>query len=740
MTEQSFGAWLKRQRKASDLTQEQLADQVGCSTIAIRKIEAEQRRPSTQVAERLAQIFNIPQNEQKTFLNFARGNIASAPKDTVKDIPWRATRVNLPATVTSLIGRSEELALVHDYLSDPNIRLTTLIGPPGIGKTRLSLEAARTIAAEFTDGIFFVALATLDDPSLITSTIIQSLGYVEAKSQDLFIRLTDRIGDKHILLVLDNCEHLIEDIAPLASDLLSACSRLKIIATSRESLRIPGEWLYSVPTLNVPKGNSPVDVTSAASFPALTLFAERARAVRSDFALTPENVQAVAAICAQLDGLPLAIELIATRIRLMSPQALLENLTDSFILSADGMRAVSARQKTLNNAIGWSYNFLPPQEQKLFLFLSVFSGGFTLNAVEMIFSGMFTGKSMADLVASLADKSLLQRTLDTRGETRFNMLVTIQQFALERLRNTGNETGARDEHLAYFLDLAEKGDKEMRGPSQSEWADRLESEHDNFRIALEWGVSSQKAESALRLLCALGWPWEVRGHYTEARSWLDKIRALPGIGNYPAIYARTLNHIGRYHWIQNNFHEAHSLLEESQRISLKLGAQGEPSLAEALNWLGLVVLFGDEDRNKAKSIFEHSLGLNQNWENERGIALSTFHLGILESELNHDDMAFSLLEQSLGMFRKFGDLFFIARVSLFLGNLFLKQKNYDKARRFFEEHIRIDTELQFWDGIAEGWRDLGNLHRQQGGLEKAEEYYEQFRTVCREHGLIKNLP
>lgn len=744
MSDLSFGAWLKRQRKASDLTQEQLADQVGCSTIAIRKIEAEERRPSTQIAERLAQIFNIPQNEQKTFLNFARGNIASAPKDTIKDIPWRipsaSTRVNLPATVTSLIGRGEELALVRDYLLDPNIRLITLMGPPGIGKTRLSLEAARTYASEFTDGVFFVALAPLDDPSLITSAIIQALGYVEAKNQPIFVQLTDGIGDKHILLVLDNCEHLIEDIAPLASDLLSACHHLKIIATSRESFRVPGEWLYTVPALDVPRENSFIDLETASKFTALTLFVERARAVRSDFTLNAENIQAVAAICAQLDGLPLAIELIATRTRLMSPQTLLERLTDSFILSADGMRAVSARQKTLNNAIGWSYNFLPPEEQKLFSFLSVFSGGFTLSTVETIFSRTFTGKPMAEIVASLTDKSLLQRTLDTRGETRFNMLVTIQQFALDRLRNTGNETDARNEHLAYFLDLAERGDTEVRGPAQAEWADRLESEHDNFHAALEWSVSSQRTESALRLLCALGWPWEVRAHYTEAYSWLHKIRGLPDVRKFPLILARTLNHIGRYLWTQDNFQEANFHLEESRTISLNLGVEGELCLAETSNWLGLVVLFGDRDCIRAKSIFEHSLGLNQKWKDERGVALSTFHLGILESELNHDDIALSLLEQGLALFRQFGDLFFISRVSIFLGYLFLKQGNYEKARRFFEEHIRIDTQLQFWDGIAEGWRDLGNLHRQQGDLERAEEYYEQSRMVGREHGLIKTVP
>ncbi len=736
MADLSFGAWLKRQRKASDLTQEQLADQVGCSAIAIRKIEAEERRPSAQIAERIAQIFHIPKNEQLTFLNFARGNISLAPKETVNDVPWRASnasaRVNLPATVTSLIGRGKELAFVRDYLLNPNIRLITLVGPPGIGKTRLSLEAARTYASEFSDGVFFVALAALDDPSLITSAVIQALGYVEAKKQPLFLQLADGIGDKHILLVLDNCEHLIEDLAPLASRLLSACSRLKILSTSRESLRIPGEWLYSIPALDVPKENAPVNMETIADFPALALFTERARAVRADFVLTAENIQAVAAICIQLDGLPLAIELIASRIRFMSPQALLENLTDSFILSADGMRAVSARQKTLNNAIGWSYNFLPPEEQKLFSFLSVFSGGFTLKAIETIFSEMFTGKPVADLVASITNKSLLQRALDTRDETRFNMLGTIQQFALTCLRNANYEAEIRNEHLAYFLDLAERGDKEMRGPSQAKWADLLESEHDNFHAALDWAVSDQNTESALRLLCALGWPWEVRGHYTEAHGWLNKIRALPDVSHYPLILARTLNHIGRYLWTQKNIPEANSLLEESRAISLKLGVEGELCLAETLNWLGLVL----DDTEETRSILEQGLELNQKWGDERGVALSTFHLGILESDLDHADAALSLLEKSLALFRQFGDLFFISRVSLFLGYLFLKQGDYEKTSRFFEDHLRLDMELQFWDGIADGWRDLGNLHRQQGNFEKAEEYYEQSRTVCREHGLI----
>ena len=272
----------------------------------------------------------------------------------------------------------------------------------------------------------------------------------------------------------------------------------------------------------------------------------------------------------------------------------------------------------------------------------------------------------------------------------------------------------------------------MRGPSQAKWADLLESEHDNFHAALDWAVSDQNTEFALRLLCALGWPWEVRGHYTEAHGWLNKIRALPDVSHYPLILARTLNHIGRYLWTQKNIPEANSLLEESRAISLKLGVEGELCLAETLNWLGLVL----DDTEATRSILEQGLELNQKWGDERGVALSTFHLGILESDLDHADAALSLLEKSLALFRQFGDLFFISRVSLFLGYLFLKQGDYEKTSRFFEDHLRLDMELQFWDGIADGWRDLGNLHRQQGNFEKAEEYYEQSRTVCREHGLI----
>jgi len=739
----SFGYWLRLKRKAFDLTRQGLADRVGCSAGTIQKLEEEERRPSTQIAGRLAEIFGIPAHEQTDFLSFARGDLRYARAETKEDFPWRtsskSTRSNVPATVTSLIGREKEIVDVCEYLRSAEIRLVTLIGPPGIGKTRLSIDAARTVLPDFPDGVFFIALAPLNNPNLITASITQALGYVGTKDLDANQQLGESIGEKRMLLVLDNCEHLIEDVAPLASSLLSACSRLKIMTTSRETLRVSGEWLYSVSTLDMPKENSTVDMENISEFPALLLFAERARAARSDFEINTANIQTVASICAQLDGLPLAIELIAARIRLMPPRVLLERLNDQFILSADGMRAVSMRQKSLNNVIGWSYSLLSSEEQKLFAFLSVFSGGFRLDAAEAIFSQAVMDKSVSDLTTSLLDKSLLQQVFDEHGRSRFTMLVTIQRFALNRMQATELETTARQGHLNYFVELAEQGDKQARGPSVVEWADRIESEHNNFRAALEWSVSNQDSESALRLLAALGWFWQLAGHFSEARSWLDKIRGLSGVNDHPALYARILNHIGRVSWTQERMEEARFLLEESQSICKGLGDEGEPILAEALNWLGLLVLSTERDVDKARSLIQQGLELYQKWGIQPGVALTIFNLGIVEIQANHDDLALSLLKESLTLSRQSGDLIFMARICRYLGNLYLKQGNYKKARLFFEEHLRIDTELQFWDGIGHAYGELGNLFRHQGDYAQAEQFYKKSLEVHYEHGLEPDI-
>ena len=741
MQQHSFGHWLKRRRKAFDLTQVEFASQVGCSAAAIRKIEADERRPSAQTVERLAEVFNILPNEQTSFLRFARGDQRSAPAKESEDAPWRAVdvlpRSNLPAPTTSLIGRKYEVDVIREYLSNASIRLVTLIGPPGIGKTRLSIEVALETLSDFPDGVFFIALAPLDDPNLVAPTIVQTLGFAETERKLPIERLKDGIGDRQMLLVLDNLEHLIESAAPLASELLMNCPRLKILTTSREALRVPGEWLYSVPALDVPDASqlTSIDIEAVTEFSALALFAERARAVRSGFKLTAGNVESVAAICTQMDGLPLAIELIAARIRLMSPHSLLTRLNDQFTLYADGMRAVSARQKTLYSAVAWSYDLLSEEEQKLFARLSVFSGGFTLEAAESIFSRTVTDNSVSDLIALLLDKSLLQHTFDEHGEPRFNMLVTIQQFARDRLRHMGEEAEVRNWHLAYFLDLAEQADKEIHGSNQLKRLDHMENEHDNFRAGLDWCVSERHTESALRLLGALGWAWNVQNHYSEMRSWFDGICVLPGIAAYPALYARLLNHTGLQNWLSGEFLEARSVLNESQTIWLTLGVEGERGLAEALRFMGMAALSSAGDNKTAQSLCEQSLELYQKHGEKWGIAAVMFNLGWIADERNDDALALSLLEQSLDLFRQLGDVWGVGRASQFLGQHFMKQGNYKKARASFDQHLRIDEELNFKQGTMVALQNLGTLYRQQGDYDQAEQFYEMGLAMCREYGL-----
>jgi len=380
--ELSFGVWLRKQRRALDLTRQAFADQVGYAEVILRRIEAGTLKPSKELTGIIQEKLGIPETELPQWISFARG-LSDFPAQSLPSS--NKLKSNLPALLTTFIGREKEQLDLFKLLTKD--RLVTLTGPGGVGKTRLSIEAARMVQAEFQDGTFFVGLAVLNDPSLIARTIVQALGFVDARNLPAGKQLLEGIDSRRMLLVLDNCEHLIEGVTVL----LSTCPHIKIIATSRESLRIPGEWLYTVPTLGILEENVPLDLETASKSPVLMLFAERARAVRSDFVLTTDNVRTVSRICMQLDGLPLAIELIGARIRLMPPRALLERLSSQFILNADGIRSTAERQKTLNNAIRWSYNLLLEEEQKLFAYLSVISGGFTLDIVEAMFSPTFPG-------------------------------------------------------------------------------------------------------------------------------------------------------------------------------------------------------------------------------------------------------------------------------------------------------------------------------------------------------------
>jgi predicted ATPase/transcriptional regulator with XRE-family HTH domain len=731
MEAHSFGYWLRLKRKTLDLTREGLAQRVGCSVGTIQKLEEEERRPSVQMAERLAEIFNIPPKEQPSFIRFARGELQSGIAEVQAEPPWntpaKRPHSNLPTMLTSLIGREKEMAEVRNYLLRSEVRLVTLMGPPGIGKTRLSIEAARAAPPDFPEGVFFVPLASLDSPTLIAITVAQALGYVGAQTNSIEKQLKEGIGEKQMLLVLDNCEHLIEDVAALGSSLLSICPRLKILATSRESLRIPGEWLYPVPALDVPDLDRPgVDTDAVLNFPALTLFAERARAVRPNFAIEADNVKAIAAICKQLDGLPLAIELVAARMRLITPQALSERLQHDFLSFADEMRGVPTRQKSLNSAIDWSYELLSEGEQKIFCWLSVFSGGFTLEAAEMIFSQAFTETTVPALIASLFDKSLLQRSFDSSGEARYSMLVTIQEFARQRLRETDQESEIRNWHLAYFLDFAGQSDHALRGPNQPKWLQRLNSMHDNLRVALDWAIETGQAEKGLQLARNLWWFWSKRSEFNEGRQWVGRVLAMHDAPLFPELYADVLTQLAHHTELQLGGKTARPFIE--QALQFARVHRNPQTLANALMVFGLVLTF-DENFGAARSALEESITLFREAQDSWGAAVAMMSLAYSSYRKEDQAVAFELNEQALSAFRELGDQYFQSVCLYEIGSMRAQQGDWEKGIADLRESLALSSELGSRFEIAGGLLRLAETEQYLGQPASAVRLYCAARNV-----------
>ena len=433
---------------------------------------------------------------------------------------------NLPVPRTAFIGREHEAAALRQLLGRDDVRLVTLTGPGGIGKTRLALQVAGEIGQQFPSGVGFVSLSVVREPGLIASTIAQAVGVRETGNQSAQESVKDYLGglDQPMLLLLDNFEHLVS-AAPVISDLLSVGPKLKIIVTSQSPLHVYGEHEFPVPPLALPDPKSLPPLNALSRLPAIALFVERARAVKHDFALTNENAPAVAAVCARLDGLPLAIELAAARIKLLSPSAMLARLESCLNLLTGGARDLPTRQQTLRGTVDWSYGLLNRAEQTLFRRISVFLGGCTLEAVEAVCdTAGDLGSDVLDGMASMVDKSLVQQVEDAAGETRFMMLSTIREYALERLAASDDVAATRRSHAAYYLVLAEEG--ALEAAAHPEWLDRFEIEHDNFRAALEYLIKIGDADWGLRLGTALFHFWETREYLTEGRDRIARLLAL----------------------------------------------------------------------------------------------------------------------------------------------------------------------------------------------------------------------
>ena len=453
----------------------------------------------------------------------------------VADRPRRASPVwrhNLPVPLTSFIGREQEATEIAQLLA--TARLLTLTGTPGVGKTRLALEVAAKLVEQFPDGVRLVELAPLADPDLVPQAVAAALGLREQPGRTAPDTLTDALRVLRMLLVLDNCEHLVDACAGLADGLLRACPGLVILATSREPLGIDGETAWRVPSLALPAGGDGETVGSGDApapdaCPSVRLFVERARAARPDLTLTVLHTSAVARICRRLDGIPLALELAAARVKALSVEQIATRLDDRFRLLTGGNRTALPRQRTLRATVDWSYDLLSEEERALLRRLSVFAGGWSLEAAEAVCAGEgIESSDVLDLLQHLVDRSLVVTDVHPDGTTRFRMLEMLQQYALERLVERGEADAARGQHAAWVLALAERAGPELRGPREREWSERLEGECENLRAALRWLVERGEAERSLRLGSALWRFWSVRGHLIEGLDWLEQALALSG--------------------------------------------------------------------------------------------------------------------------------------------------------------------------------------------------------------------
>lgn len=667
---------------------------------------------------------------------------------------------NLPVPPTPLVGREGEVEGLRGLLLREGVRLVTVSGPGGVGKSRLAVQVASALLADFADGVFFVPLASVRDPDRLIPAVAEVLGLHESSGRPLLDSLKDYLRTKRLLLLLDNFEQLLA-AAPVVSDLLAAAPHLHILVTSRAALHLRGEHEFPVPPLSLPElderqmtkdeGHMLSDPSSLvvrlSSSEAVRLFIERAQAVKPDFALTPENALAVAEICRRLDGLPLAIELAAARVLLLPPQALLARLGSRLNVLIGGPRDLPARQHTLRDTIDWSYNLLSQEEQRLFARLGVFVRGCTFEALQAVCDPDGTLNAL-EVAASLADKSLLRYIEQADSEPRFAMLETIREFAQEKLRESGEVEAVRVRHLDYFLTLAEKAEPQLKGPQQMAWLHRLEAEHDNLRAALARALAQAGDDSsaALRLAAALHWFWFVRGYWSEGREWLAKALAtdkpLPAPpspdrereeGGVPLLSARAraLNAAGLLAWYQGDVAVARALLEES--VTLCRQTTDQHNLAYALAYLSTSVLWmGDAAEGRAQA--EESAALFEQIGDRWGCAYALLNAGVATYWQGDYTGARTFFEHSLALFRAIGDKWRVSGPLVRLGDLAYRQGDYRTAGALYQESLAIVREMGDKPSIIAGLNPLGDVARVQGDYAQAAAFYNEGLALSVELG------
>ena len=672
-----------------------------------------------------------PQQRYSSTRDLLRDLVAT--RDRLSELPMERPESrpsNLPTSRTAFIGRDREVKAVKELLLRPDVHLVTLTGPGGIGKTRLGLQVAEALADHFAGGAYYVPLAPVSDPKLIAPAIAQTLGLRESGGQSPLETLKAHLQNSlrlPTLLLLDNFEHLVAE-APLVAELLASSAQLRLLVTSRAPLHIYGEHEYPVPPLELPDLKSVPEVEVLTRYPAVALFIQRARAVKPDFEVNQENAAAVATICARLDGLPLAIELAAARIKLLSPSAMQTRLESRLQLLTGGARDLPTRQQTLRGAIDWSYGLLSVGEQMLFRRLSVFVSGCTLEAVEAVCNtqGDLEVDGL-DGMASLVDKSLLQRVERGEGESRFVMLDTIREYGLERLAASGEEAATRRAHAAYCLVLAEEG----AASTQAEWLDLFEMEHDNLGAAMDWLIQTGNAEWGLRLGAALFRFWESREHFAEGRDRLAKVLKLEAAADPTLPRARALFAAGALAGAQADYVSACSLLRENLEIAREL--KDDWGVAVSLNALAVTT----RDRGgiaESRSLFEESLALWRELGDRTAVARALSNLASAVNLQGDHALARSLYEECLSIFKELGDATGMAWSLNHQGDAARSHGDPAGARTLYEQSLAIFRELGDRWGIAGSLADLGNLTRDQKDYAASQALYRESIRIFQELG------
>jgi len=661
---------------------------------------------------------------------------------------------NLPRQLTSFVGRAKELTEVKSRIAETS--LLTLTGSGGAGKTRLALQAAADLVESFTDGVWLVELTPLSDPALVTQTVAMTLG-VREEQRPLIQTLLDHLKPKSLLLVLDNCEHVLSGSAGLVQTLLQACPQLRVLATSQEALGIAGEVAYRVPSLSMPDPDRLPPLDRLTEFESIRLFVDRAAANRPGFALTPVNAAAVAQVCARLDGIPLAIELAAARVKVLSVEEIAAKLDDRFRLLTGGSRTAPPRHQTLRAALDWSYDLLADEERMLLRRLSVFAGGWTLAAAEAVCAGDGCEPSAVfDILIRLVDRSLvIVENLDGRG-TWYRLLETVRLYARANLVAAGEDETVRQRHRDWYLQFAENAEPELQGPALESWLARLEAEHDNIRAALDWCKTTEpNPEYGLRLAGAVWHFWEVRGYLTEGREWLESALT-KGAGMLSSARVKALNGAGILALVQGDFPRAVALGEESLNLSRTLG--DKRGIASCLNILGLdacrlekydrAAQFGEEslalsreagdrwgeagarltlglvargqgDYARASALLEDSVKQFQQLGDKWGSTITLNNFGLVLREMGDYQRAQTVLEETLALFRELGDRWGIAFSLANLGIVAWDRQEDTRAAAFFEESLPLRKELRDRRGISTSLTGLAVVALRLGQAERA---------------------